>query len=180
MVESAIDYIVNEFQKTRQHRFNDSEDQLTVNAILALRSMGFDAGHDTDYGGHCDIVIDGRDNFLWLGEAKIHSDYNWLLKGFQQLVTRYSTGVPGQNVGGMLIYCRNANVFQIIERWKVHLQASIQGIKIEPLPGNPLVFSSFHIHEVSGLLYRVRHTPIGLHFSPKDSAAETRDQEPLA
>src|ERR1051326_4781004 len=62
-VEAAIDWISQEFTKTRQHRQSQDEDALTTDVILALKSMGFDAAHDKDYGGHGDIVIEAADQF---------------------------------------------------------------------------------------------------------------------
>src|SRR5262249_17512116 len=93
-VEAAIDWIAQEHSKTRQHRYERDEDALTTDIITDLKALGFDASHDTDYGGHGDIVIEARDDFLWLGEAKIHRDYDWLMKGFLQLDTRYANAVP--------------------------------------------------------------------------------------
>jgi hypothetical protein len=40
-------------------RTGKDEDTLTTDLITNLKAMGFDASHDTDYGGHGDIVIEG-------------------------------------------------------------------------------------------------------------------------
>jgi len=133
--------------------------------------MGFQASHDTDVGGHCDVVVSGRENFLWLGEAKTHKDYDWLYKGFQQLCTRYSTGLPGQDYGGMLIYCYGQNVLEVMRRWRTRLSGERPDLRIEECKGNPLNFRSIHLHDVSGLPYTVRHVPILLYFKPEDKAA---------
>src|ERR1700733_10905488 len=71
-VEAAIDWIAQEHSKTRQHRHDRDEDALTIDIITDLKAMGFAASHDQDYGGHSDIVVEAREDFLWLGEAKIH------------------------------------------------------------------------------------------------------------
>ena len=167
LIEDALKHILIEFSKTRQERADRSEDGLTVDIITALRFMGMNANHDIKYGGHCDIVIERRE-FMWLGEAKIHRDYEWLLKGFMQLSTRYSTGLPGQDVGGMIIYCKNANIKSVMDKWRKHLSDNVPSIKIEDCDDNPLVFYSRHDHQVSGLPYKVKHLPMALYFAPQD------------
>lgn len=84
-VNPAIDHIIQEFAKTPKERQGRSEDGLSIDLVTSLKHLGFQAGHDTTTGGHCDVVIDGRYDFLWLGEAKIHASYDWLLQGFNQL-----------------------------------------------------------------------------------------------
>ncbi|HWX50529.1 MAG TPA: hypothetical protein VNZ61_20985 [Roseomonas sp.] len=168
LVEQAIDHIAQTLTRTRHLRQHKSEDLLTVDFVDRLVDMGFSASHDNDVGGHCDIVIDGREGFLWLGEAKIHSSYKWLYKGFQQLTTRYSSGLPGQDVGGLLIYLYNRNALEMMKAWREHLATERSDIKIEQCEANPLVFRSSHTHEVSGLPYTVRHVPVPLYFAPDD------------
>jgi hypothetical protein len=167
-VNSAIDWIVQEHSKTRQHRQGRSEDGLSIDVVTELKAIGFEASHDTQYGGHCDIVIEARDGFLWIGEAKIHKDYDWLLKGFQQLDTRYSTGIPGQDAGGILIYYFGQNLSAVMATWQARLLAARPDVQVSVCPINPLVRNSVHIHKNSGLPFRVRHTPINLYFKPED------------
>ncbi len=167
-VEAAIDWIAQEHSKTRQHRFDRDEDALTTDIITDLKAMGFAASHDQDYGGHSDIVIEARDEFLWLGEAKIHRDYDWLLKGFQQLDTRYATALPGQDTGGIIIYCKAERIDQIMDRWCERLSEKRPDVDIENCPNNSLIRRSCHIHQRTGLFFRVRHVPISLYFKPKD------------
>lgn len=167
-VNTAIDWIVQEHTKTRQHRQDRSEDGLSIDIVTALKAMGFEASHDTQYGGHCDIVIEARDNFLWIGEAKIHTSYEWLLKGFQQLDTRYSTGIPGQDAGGMIIYYFGQNLAKVMQNWDERLTAARPDVVVTVCQNNPLVRNSTHTHKNSGLQFRVRHTPINLYFKPED------------
>ena len=166
-VEAAIDWIAQEHSKTRQHRYGRSEDALTTDIITDLRAMGFAASHDQDYGGHSDIVIEARDDFLWLGEAKIHRSYDWLLKGFQQLDTRYATALPGQDTGGLIIYCKTERIDQIMDRWCQRLLKKRPDVTIET-GANPLIRRSTHVHNRTGRPFRVRHVPISLYFRPQD------------
>lgn len=167
-VELALEWIAQHFTKTRQERQNRSEDALSSDLVCALKAMNFQANHDTAYGGHCDIVIEGADNFLWLGEAKKHQDYAWLLKGFQQLDTRYATGLAGQDHGGMIVYTYNADSKALMDSWRKFLCADRADISVEDCPGNPLAFRTKHRHEGSGLTFNVLHLPVSLYFNPRD------------
>ncbi|WP_441230064.1 hypothetical protein AB7828_10105 [Tardiphaga sp. 215_C5_N2_1] len=167
-VNDAIDWVVQEHTKTRQHRQERGEDALTIDIVTDLKAMGFDASHDTQYGGHCDIVIESKDNFLWLGEAKVHSGYDWLLKGFQQLDTRYSTGLPGQDHGGMIIYFFGQDLLGVMNKWEEYLVAKRPDVAVTACNKSPLIRNSVHAHERTGLPFHVRHTPINLYFKPND------------
>jgi hypothetical protein len=173
-VEEAIDWISQEHTKTRQHRQDRDEDALTIDIITDLKALGFDASHDKDYGGHGDIVIEARDNFLWIGEAKIHGAYEWLLKGFQQLDTRYSTGLPGQEHGGLIIYCKGRDVEQVMVKWIEYLQVSRPDVTIDSIVDQPLVRRSQHTHATTGRLFKVRHVPISLYHEPQDKPVSVK------
>lgn len=167
-LEKAIDWISFEFSKTRQDRQGRSEDALTGDVVFGLQCMGFQASHDTKIGGHCDVVVEGTDNFLWLGEAKIHSSYDWLISGFQQLDTRYATALPGQDYGGIIIFCYNENTLALMHNWRDRLCESRPDVQAHFDAANPLILHTSHTHSGSGLPFHVRHTPISLHFKPQD------------
>jgi len=167
-VDAAIDWAVSELTKTARHNLQASEDSLTLQIVINLKAMGFQASHDTDVGGHCDIVIEGRDNFLWLAEAKIHGNYPWLLKGFRQLTSRYSTGLAGQNDGGLIIYSRRARIDRMMQAWSKHLRDKERGISLAPCPRAPLAFVSMQTHVRTGDQFKIRHVPVSLYFDPKD------------
>lgn len=168
IVNDAIDYCISELVASKHHRKADGEDRLTVDLVTILKAMGFQASHDTDVGGHCDVVIYGKNNFLWLGEAKIHKSYDWDYQGLQQLSTRYSTGIVGQDHGGLILYTWNQNSNDMMNRWTEHLLTSKPDLKMEVCAKNPLVRNSVHDHPATGLPFYVRHTPVSLYFSPQD------------
>lgn len=168
LIESAIDYAIQELAQTRHHRLSDGEDRITVDIVSMLKPMGIQASHDTDVGGHCDIVIRGKDNFLWLAEAKIHGAYDWDFKGFQQLSTRYSTGLTGQDHGGLILYCRGQDVAEVMRKWTDHVKEKIPELTISDCPSSPLNRRSVHTHPASGLPFHIRHTPVCLFFAPQD------------
>jgi len=175
-VERAIDHVAQNLNRTRQHRQHKNEDLLTTDIVTSLKDMGFQASHDTDVGGHCDIVIEGREDFLWLGEAKTHSSYDWLYKGFQQLSTRYSGGMPGQEAGGLIIYCYNKKVLEMMRDWQTHLIERRDDVKISSCALSKLAFRSTHAHDASGLPYMIRHMPVPLYFEPQDKVARSKDR----
>lgn len=72
-------------------------------------AAGIGARHDQHVNGHCDLVISASGNFMWLGEAKVHSSYDWLVKGFGQLSTRCGTAMVGRDCGELIIYHRKGN-----------------------------------------------------------------------
>jgi len=164
-----IDKIVARMEENPELLKNDSEDRLTIDIINQLRAMGYDASHETKIGGHADLVVKKPiKNWLWIGEAKIHKDYAWLLKGFQQLTTRYTTGSNNNCQGSLLIYIRNIDSKNVMDKWKTHLKEKINDIKITPCPNNSLSFYSSHNHQRTGLEFKVRHIPLVLCFKPQD------------
>lgn len=169
-VQKAIDFACNELEQHKHKKQGLGEDAITLEICSMLNMLGFQATHDTDVGGHCDIVIKGIDLFLWLAEAKEHSNYGWLDKGFKQLSTRYSTGVLGQDHGEILIYCYTANAQLMLDKWRAELQARNSDVKTKGAScGNPLVFDSIHKHASSGLDFNIRHKALALNWNPKDS-----------
>ncbi len=174
IVEDAVDSISLEFAETPQHRKDRDEDGLTIDVVTSLKHMGFQATHDEDIGGHCDIVVRGKDHFLWLAEAKIHNAYNWLAKGCEQITTRYSTGMLGQDAGALVIYCKAENVKGIMDRWRQHFGTLFPDAVITDCPRSPLSFVSTVIHPRSGLPFRIRHIPISVWHDPQEGEARKR------
>lgn len=168
-LQKAMDYACNELERNKNIYQNAGEELITVQICSMLRMAGFQAAHDTAVGGHTDVVVSGDDNFLWLAEAKEHSCYAWLDKGFQQLCTRYSTGVPGQDHGEIIVYCFVENARRVLAKWREQLVLRNAGVKTCDAPcGNPLVFFSKHEHPSSGLDFHVRHKAVALYWSPAD------------
>jgi hypothetical protein len=169
-VQKGVDLACNELEQNKHEKQGYGEDALTLEVCSMLKMLGFQAAHDDDVGGHCDIVIKGDESFLWLAEAKKHSDYAWLDKGFQQLSTRYSTGVKGQDHGEVLIYCFNQNAKALLRKWREELVARNASVTTEESTcGNPLLFCSIHQHAASGLDFHVRHKAVALYHDPKDT-----------
>lgn len=163
-----IDDIVFDLTKNPELRRKDSEDRLTIELVCLLRRLQYNASHDAKIGGHTDISIE-KSQYLWIGEAKIFSgSYDWLLKGFHQLTTRYSIGNLQQNHGALIIYIQSHNSIQVMQKWKRKLQEKEPNIKIEECSLNQECFVSISKHPRSGANFYVRHIPVSLLFDPQD------------
>lgn len=162
VIERAVDYSCRFLQENKHLKYNLSEDQLTVDIIGQLRAMSFDADHDTQVGGHVDILVRGKNGFLWLAESKKHGAYDWLFSGLSQLRDRYSTGVAGQDTGDLIIFCTNRDALGVMNTWYEKLGESDSEIILDNAEIDELVFRSTHKHEGSGRNVRVRHKMVVL------------------
>lgn len=163
LIDRALDIACNNLVASRHLKQDHSEDALTVELVAALKYMNMDATHDTDVGGHSDIVVRAKDEFLWVAEAKIHSSYVKLLGGFDQLATRYSTGMPGQQDGGMIIYCFGRDAVSVMNAWLDHLGVNRPDVTVES--GSGLCRNSHHKHPGAGSTFRVRHRILPLYWA---------------
>ena len=169
-IQMAVDFACNELELNKHKKHGLDEDQLTIELCSMLKTFGFQVAHDEQIGGHCDIVVKGKGLFLWLAEAKMHTACAWLDQGFKQLSTRYSTGVPGQDNGEVIIYCFNKDAKAVMDKWREELTSRNPTVTTQPPKfGSQLLFLSSHKHEASGLEFHVRHKAVALYWSPKDS-----------
>ncbi|MBD2793956.1 hypothetical protein ID852_09585 [Xenorhabdus sp. 42] len=164
-----LDECIKFMEEDPKVRRDDTEDRLTTDIIHHFRVKGYQATHDEMIGGHVDIAIRYR-NYMWLGEAKIHSSYSYLMQGFNQLCTRYSSGDNHNCNGGLIIYIRNQDAASVIREWNDRLNESglPEYISSECNVRKGLSFYTEHKHNRSGLPYRVRHMAVILGFDPQD------------
>jgi hypothetical protein len=167
-----IDKIIYQLQENPELLQNDTEDRLTLSIVNRLCCMGYNASHESKIGGHVDLAVK-KGNFIWIGESKIHHDYEYLWQGFQQLTTRYSTGDDNQSDGGLLIYIRTENAKQVVQKWQEHLTSKdLPGYSVQQCEMRNICFFSIHTHQRSGYDFKVRHMPIILHFNPQDKSGQ--------
>jgi hypothetical protein len=160
-----ISSIVRYIEQTAQYRQKDTEDRTTIEIVGMLRQAGYDASHDKDHRGHPDFCVESMD-FLWLGEAKIHKSYNWLLDGLKQLHTRYSTG--REDGSGILIYIYGMNAKAVMDEWRERLEARNEcNLKQTNNGQEKLTFWSLHQHTGSGLDLQTKHIGISLYYNPE-------------
>ena len=164
-----IDKILGNFEKNPELHQHDSEDRMTIEIANGLNLIGYNVTHEEKIGGHADLSVKHRNGWLWIGEAKIHSDYGYLWQGFQQLTTRYTTGNDNQNAGGLIIYIRNKNAKSVIDTWKERLNTNYGIQEFSPCPKREsFSFFTRHVHSRSGIPFNVRHMGVVLGFDPRD------------
>lgn len=166
-----LDRIIYQIEKNPELHQEDKEDRLTIEIVRSLRNAGYDnANHDCKIGGHVDLTVEKND-FIWLGEAKIYRDNNYLWEGFLQLTTRYSIGNDNQSSGGLLIYIFDEDAKSVMEKWQTYLLSkNLPDYSYKPCKLNSLAFISSHKHQRSGFPFQIRHIPVLLHFSPQDKS----------
>jgi hypothetical protein len=160
-----ISSIVRYIEQTAQYRQKDTEDRTTIEIVGMLRQSGYDASHDKDHRGHPDFCVESLD-YIWLGEAKIHRDYDWLIDGLKQLHKRYSTGL--EDGSGILIYIYGMNAKAVMDEWRERLEARNEcNLKQTNDGQEKLTFWSLHQHTGSGLDLQTKHIGISLYYNPE-------------
>lgn len=181
-LHADIDDALQALEMNPELRQGDAEDRLTIDLVNFLRARSYHASHEPKVGGHVDILVQSLTHgFNWLGEAKIHSSYPIIFKGFQQLCSRYLPGTPNSNRGGLITYVFGKNCAGVISEWKAALPTFLdQPISVSPChsPRAPLSFISTHEHSGSGLPIVVRHMGVMLHFSPQDREVTKSARKP--
>ncbi|MDO6521293.1 hypothetical protein Q4578_06825 [Shimia thalassica] len=167
-LERMLDSCYIRLVDARKHNQDHDEDALSIQVVNMLEAAGVDAAHDRKIGGHCDITVKAMNNFLWIGEAKIHGGYDWLDAGFLQLSSRYGIAQRGRDRGEIIIYHRGKHSADILRKWKIKLEAehaevAVTEDKIEP----DLYFRTTHKCDASGLDFCTRHKIVPMYFAPK-------------
>ena len=157
----------------KKHMYQDSqwgEDELTSVIITFLKGRLYDAEHDTQHGGHVDILVKHQlGKFEWLGEAKLWDGPKYIHGGWIQLTERYGTGTLRDNHGGMLIFVKQDKSLEKFQSWEKYLLEQVPETKIEKDKLTPLRFMSSNEHPATCLTYQVRHMAVSLyHFTGKN------------
>jgi len=170
VLNKDLDRCIAGIEEDRGVRQDDGEDRITAEIINILNGMNYDASHDEKVGGHSDIVVRHLKGYLWLGEAKIHSDYAYLEQGFNQLCTRYSPGTPNADQGGLIIYMRVQDCAAVLAKWRARVtELGLPEYEDSNCPSrDTLAFFSSHRHEGTGRAIKVRHVAVNQYFDPKD------------
>lgn len=154
--------------QTRNLRKDEGEDRTTADIIMFLCARNYDAKHDEQHGGHCDIVVSDPRGYVWYAECKKHSSYDYLKQGFDQLSTRYMPGSVNADQGALILYVRNIDCASVLQEWKTRLighgYASL-GTTACPLWGEH-GFISTHVGTSAGRTLTIRHAALALHFDP--------------
>jgi len=181
LIFELVDDCIQSIQQDRSLRQKEdqSEDLITAEIKNMINKTGlFSARLGEQRSGASDLLITcTAKNFEWSAEAKIHSRYDYLADGFRQITTRYSDCDFNNTSGGFLIYTWNRDVYDLMENWKRHLSTlniEFKNLNLNNCKLRELSFYSQHKHDVSGLVYKVRHMPICLNHNPRDKAARDK------
>jgi hypothetical protein len=166
-LERALALAIALLVKNRKYKQGLSEDALTTDIVSLLSMNGIPAHHDVKIGGHTDISVEMRNGFLWIGEAKHWTGKSWVFKGFRQLMTRYATGLPGQDQGAIIIYFEQEKPSELMAKWRNSL-ARLSELTGEIEEVSELQFNSSHPHKGTGRTFHVKHHGIPLYWNPED------------
>lgn len=166
-VDRAVAYAVREMVANRKHKQKLTEDQRTVEIVSLLKTLGLPAIHDAEIGGHTDISISMLEDFIWIAEAKNWRGSAWAFKGFRQLLTRYATGLPGQDNGAVLIYFEQPDAAGLMTKWRTNL-SKLQSDTHLIEDVRPLQFATRHTHIGAGTPFSVQHIGVPLYWKPDD------------
>lgn len=177
VVDGYIARAIRSLQDGRKHFSEADEDTITHVIIQNLSALPWKASHDTNTGGHVDILIE-FDEYRWHGEAKVfRSDYQKLLGGISQLMNRYTIGTANESNGGFLIYFFTSNVKKFMDKWmKEFLEAHPSARVLETPRWQGLGFDSIIQHQSSGLDITIRHYPVLLLFKPSEGSDNTTNE----
>ena len=164
-VEEAVQFEVELMAERRNDLHNLDEDALSAILNIALQNLNMDASAKV-VNGNTDITIQ-HTTYKWLGEAKFGNDVGKLYKGYLQLTARYSTGMPNQTAGGMLIYCNHDAANVALAAWRAALETAIPASK--PADGNgPLTFRSVGTSQSTGIRLDILHMAVPLFHKPRE------------
>jgi hypothetical protein len=163
-VDQAFRHIV----QTRNLRVDEAEDRTTADIIMYLCARNYDAKHDEQHGGHCDIVVSDPRGYVWYAECKKHSSYDYLRQGFDQLSTRYMPAVADADAGALIVYVQNKNCAAVVAEWKRRLEGHGYAdlATTDCAKWKEHGFVSTHTSTSAGRKLTVRHTALALHFEP--------------
>ncbi|WP_153066116.1 MULTISPECIES: hypothetical protein [Xanthomonas] len=169
LVEDAVLHQISLIANKRNHFKDLSEDTLTGIIELSLTNLELNCAAK-NINGNVDIVIEYGD-YKWLGEAKIASDVSKIFHGYQQLTSRYATGMPNQTSGGLLLYCNHDQANVILAGWQAALVAQMPQCNARKGPV-PLSFRSSDNQNSAGHFFDLIHLAVPLHHEPKEDVVK--------
>ncbi|AOY89914.1 hypothetical protein BKP64_18060 [Marinobacter salinus] len=147
------------------------EDRVTFFLTKMLKLSGFAVERD-ERAGNPDLVLSWKKH-SWIGEAKIYKGPAYLLEGWLQLTTRYTSGTSRQSNGGILVYFYGEDALSASQAWQKKLQVEQETINVSSCHLDALSFRTTHPHRKSGLPFYVRHCFALLKHDPQDRSGRT-------
>lgn len=154
----------------RKNDFHDlDEDALSGVLNVALCSLALDASGGV-FNGNCDVKIK-RDDYVWLGEAKIAGNTSHIHGGYLQLRNRYASGIPEHNRGGMLIFCQDEPTDVVMAGWRAALEMIVPNSNPTDHVTSPFAFTSIDKAPGTNQPLRLIHIAFPLFHKPLDPDA---------
>lgn len=179
-----IDEIVSSMQKSRPS-FSDQGEVAITNHIkdCLVAACGFNATVK-EINGATDLTVEWYgEKWIWIGEAKLDNGYAYVLDGFKQLTTRYTTAEEYEREGGVLIYCRDHPIGDFVEKMRGNIEnpaymakrnLTHHDIKTVDCTRRPdfSFFTDSKLPQIGGSIrYRARFIHVGLYHKPEDKSA---------
>jgi hypothetical protein len=173
----AIEKIVMVNLEKSKSNLPKDENHISDIIVGQLYGLNYDASREESSNGNVDVTVKFAE-FIWLAEAKIFNSNPYLLEGFKQLASRYSTASNLEaNKGAYLIYNFRANTKELIDSYKAYSLAQLPpdfpDYQVKDCPVHPLRFFSTHTEAGSGLEYQIKHIPFTFYFDPVDKSGIT-------
>lgn len=166
LVEEAVSYEVSRISLRKADLQDLDEDGITAVLIIALEAMGL-AASSARVNGNCDVTFSYNNEYLWIAEAKIFTGVAHVWGGYLQLTSRYASGLPDHNRGGVLLYCLKGEASGLLEEWRASLAAQVADSDARPSP-YPLSFLSSAGVAATGLLMQLTHFAFPLYHEPME------------
>jgi len=169
-VEDSIAFEVAQISRRKADLQGLDEDGITALLVIALESLGLDASSAV-VNGNCDVVVSYAAEYQWLGEAKIFKGVAVVWGGYLQLTRRYAAALPGQDRGGMLLYCFKNSATELLDEWRAALSAQVPTSNAQ-LGRLPLSFSSRDACQATGLEFSILHFAFPLLHKPVEDTVK--------
>jgi hypothetical protein len=166
LLEKILEQVYEQLTDARQVFTKLSEDALTMIVVSSLRNFGILAQHDTQIGGHIDILIEASNGFRWIGEAKLDRGPAYILGGYDQLTTRYAVARPGANRGEIIIYSYKPRADRRLLEWRDRLMSERTANLVMDAGIEHLAFRTSSICPATGSLFYARHRIISIYHDP--------------
>lgn len=165
LVEDAVAHVFRLMAESRDDFGSIGEDALSAVLNTGLKILNLDADARS-VNGNCDVVV-ALDGYKWLAEAKLAHDLSKIYHGYEQLTSRYATGMTGQTRGAMLLYVNHASAEVTLAGWKAALTTAFPDCNARD--GRvQLSFSSEGICAATGATLGITHFAVPLHHAPQE------------
>ena len=169
-LHSVLDDCFAHIERNSNHHQGDGETKISYVVQTFLNGKNYNCDSENNRNGHVDLLVK-ENKFEWLAEAKIHGGNVWTYHGFRQLTENYTTGRPGTNHGGIIVYnfTKGKMSTKCAEEWRDYIES--KPIKVECMPYMPHGYFDMTImeHPRSGLPFYIRNYFVNLQYTRSEN-----------